>query len=334
MKPTKSKFQSAWRSLSLHLTSVFLLLLLAASAGCRKEPESRPIVVGYLPIIAHLPILVAKDQGYLADIPLEMRVFGSSNDLLASLAKNDVNFTTTVAMAPVAAREVINFKNGKESDVRVFSYSETTAEEPFDSVFVASSSPIASLADLKGKRVGLFPGTTAKNILALLLQTTASIPKDSVQWVFLPPNLQIEALKSGDIDALYTYETTRTVAEINGLKKIHGSVIASILNKAPYGCSAVNRVYEANNPDTCKKLIEALDKAVLFIRTNPEECRRILQTEQSLPQEVASKCNLERRFTSTEVTEAANIQRLQEFIGKLVEAGELRDTFDAKKLVK
>lgn len=308
--------------------SVFIFLcavvLLALAGGCAKKPE-RKVIVGYLPIIAHLPAEVARESGYFGEVDVEFRVFGSSNDLLEALCNGQIDVTMTVAVAPVVSR--LERAKG-DSPVKIFSYSQTTMDAPFDGLFVAKDSKIASVADLAGKRIGVFPGTTAKNILSYFLQRSAGIDPQSIQWVFLPPNLQVSRLREGDIDALFTYETTRTVAALDGMKPLHGSVIATVFPNAPYGCSAVNARFAAEHADVAEKVIAAFDRAITEVQTYPDPAREVLKRKFELTPEVAMRCNIEKRITSEHINSPDNVAKFEGFLEVLKASRELSEGLD------
>lgn len=303
-----------------------LLICLAGIAvlvGCNREPH-RKVTIGYLPIIANLPTEIARERGYFTGIDVEYRIYGSSNDLMEALHNGQVDATMTVAVAPVVG---FHLKNPSADTVKIFSYSRTTADKPFDGLFVRDDGKINTFADLLGKRVGVFPGTTAKNILSVFLRKNGVDPS-SVQWVLLPPNLQITRLRDGDIDALFTYETVRTVAELQGFKSLHRSVIASVFPDAPYGCSAINAKFANEFPKLTEKVVAALDKAILDVLNRPNDARDVLARKFELGRDIAAKCFLEERVVSTRIHEAQNIERFKGFLGILKEAGELDRDID------
>lgn len=317
-----------------------LLIVVSAiacvSVGCEKKdsPDKRPIVVGYLPIIAHLPAAVAREQQKLDDLDVEFRVFGTSNDLMSALAGGDIDIATTVALAPVVRVLTDPGFSGHEPPVLVFSYSRTTSANPFDGVFVKSDSDVTGLGDLADKKIGVFPGTTAKNIMGYLLRRDFDVDSTSIEWVYLPPDVQLARLEEGDIDALYTYETTRTKAEARGLRQLHGSVVASVLEGAPYGCSAVNSSFAEANPELVRAFVDAFDDGVRQVFENESEARRVLQAKLGVPAEIAQRCNLEQRVTSTELASDTNLSLLVEFIEVLKTAGELSSDVDSHELAR
>lgn len=305
----------------------FLNILVLAISLISCQEKEQEVTIGYLPIIAHLPAMVAEDQGFFEGVQVKFKVYGSSNDLLNDLSKGEIDCATTIAFTPIAKYFSILYKEGKSFPIKIFSYSKTSKENPFDGVFTRNDSEISSLADLEGKSVGVFPGTTAKNILTHLLERDYKINTSTIKWVYLPPSTQIEALRTGDIDALFTYETVRTIAENSNLKIIHGSVIADVLENAPYGCSAINTEFYKDNRKLALTIIHGLDKSIGYIKNNPESSRAILKENLSLSNEITNKCNLEYRVSSDEINHPDNIKLISEFIKILEDSKELENDF-------
>ena len=133
------------------------LLMLSCSSDKKEELVNEHVIIGYLPIIAHLPSEVARLEGHFIGLDVEFKVFGSSEQLLTELWQNKINIATTVAVAPVLDAAV-KFSEKGHLPVQFISLSNTTRDNPFDGVFVRKDSNIKSLIDLDRKRVGVFPG--------------------------------------------------------------------------------------------------------------------------------------------------------------------------------
>jgi NitT/TauT family transport system substrate-binding protein len=88
------------------------------------------------------------------------------------------------------------------------------------SVVAGTKSGIASVADLKGKRVGSQLGSSTDSVFQnKILQASGLTPKD-IQVVNIPHQNHIAALISGSIDAFANVEPFPSVAEADGLGKV------------------------------------------------------------------------------------------------------------------
>lgn len=204
-----------------------------------------------------------------------------------------------------------------------------TPEVAFDSIVVRADSPIQALADLSGKRIGTFPGTSSTHLLQAFL-AKHGVSSETVTVIPLAPPAQLQALSSGAIDALFSYEPTTTIAlKDASFRKLFGSVYADLLNPSPFGCSVVLRSFERSNPKSAEKTIAAIDEAVKTIRKDPVRAKSLLSTFTKIDHDIAQKVNLVDVTTSDEV----NVASVQAFIDLLVTVGELPERLDAHRLV-
>lgn len=89
-----------------------------------------------------------------------------------------------------------------------------------DAILVAKDSPVASVADLKGKRVAVAKGTSAHANLLLNLRRTGLTISD-ITPVYLQPGDGYAALTRGDVQAWVTWDPYTAIAEQNvGAKAI------------------------------------------------------------------------------------------------------------------
>ena len=131
---------------------------------------------------------------------------------------------------------------------------------------------IARPADLKGKRIGVTPGTTSPFLLDLVL-TDSGIRRDEVQLVDLRPEQMPEAMAKGELDAAATWDPTlRTLQRELGSNAItfdgHGLFSYNFV-------LAANRDFATSRPETVKRFLRALVEANAFIRTHSDEAQRI-----------------------------------------------------------
>ncbi len=91
------------------------------------------------------------------------------------------------------------------------------------SMMVPGDTAIKSLADLKGKRVGIAGGPLDKSWLLLRAETQAKLGfdlADEVEAVFGAPPLLNEELKAGRLDALLTYWHYAAKLQVAGMRRM------------------------------------------------------------------------------------------------------------------
>ena len=149
---------------------------------------------------------------------------------------------------------------------------------PVNMVFVAKDSPIRSLRDLKGKKLGVFggPGSTTFVFLAVLAKKWNGIDLfRDVELVSAPAPALIELLDRGEVDAalLGTTESIRMFAQqrFSVLLDLSDEYKAHQGGRAPAHVTvATSEQFARANPDIVRDYLKAYEATVMYIRAHPE----------------------------------------------------------------
>lgn len=312
------------------IVSIAILAIVAISLAVvlnrdNSDHQVAKIRVAYAPVVLNLPAYLAQDKEWFkeAGIEAEFTVFTSANDMINAVVARQVDAVTGVSLVPV-----LNLEAQYPGKIRVVLHSKMNDTQPFDGIVVKPASDIQTINDLAGRKLGIFPGTTAINWMRALFKKHGIDPAE-VDMVQLPPASHLSALESGAIDALLAYEPTLTTALQNGNRRVFGSIYADLLNPSPISSTVISREFEAKNPETAAAFIRVLDRAISAIQQDPTESKVALTKFTKILPEVAPHVNVVKDTTSTTV-DAENVQK---FIELLVEIGELPKSVDAKKLL-
>lgn len=292
----------------------------------RVTSQTEVVRMAYPPIVASLPVFIAERNQVFQQqsITAQKTSFTSSNDMVNALIAGQVDVLPAVSLVPIIHLEIQH-----PGRVRLFSHSRMRPSNAFDGVIVAHASPIRALADLAGKKIGVFPGSSAMNMFKAFLRKHGVDPA-TVTFVQLAPPAQLASLSSGAVDALFTYEPVTTTAEQQGgYRRIFGSVYADLLDPCPIGASVISRDFERRNPDAARRAIQAIDESVRIMREQPVESKGLLPQFAQLPTEIASRVNVVDVTFSSEV----DVASLQRFIDLLHEVGEIPERIDARRLI-
>lgn len=280
------------------LILILLGIFLYSCNSCNNKIESNKIKIGYLPIVVSLPHYIAKEKGFYKDEGLEIddAIIKTSNQMSQDVVGGHIDASIHLALVPLL-KQMENAPNS----AKIFSISAMDGSNHFDGVLVKSNSPITKIEELSGKKVGVFPGTTAKNSFAdvfkknfpnLLLPT----------FVELDPPLHIQSLERGDVDALFAYEPTLTLGIVkNNFREIFSSIYVEQYMPNPIGVGAVNTKWLNDNRKTAAAFFRALDKAVVFMNEHPDEARQILSKATNLDIEVAKVMQILSMSLSTQI---------------------------------
>lgn len=302
---------------------IVLLLSLFALHSCRQPPTVR---IGYLNLVTSLPLFIAEEKGFLSNqgIKFEATSVATSNQLADAIIAGDLDCYIGASVVPVFAAELQS--PGK---MKVFAVSEITPTQPFDALLVKDDSPIKTLPDLSGKRIGVFPGSTATNLLRKYLRDKG-LDVSTITFVEIPPALHLGALKVGFFDVIHAYEPTIAIAlSQGGVRMLHGSVYAAILSPNPISVSVISTAFLKNHPKTAAKTIAALERAIKFMKENDRETRSILLKQMKLSQDAANRCSLLYMLPHDQI-DPANFQR---FADILTDLGEIKGPISVSALL-
>lgn len=277
-----------------------LTLFSACKNNQKKESEEtkEKVTVGYLNMVSSLTHFVALENGYYTEQNLEVtgNPVKTSNLIAQELVAGHIDVGIELAITPALKQLEL-----APNSIKIFSTSNITTENGFDAIVVNQNSPIQNLQDLAGKKVGGFPGTTAKvSFLQLFKEKFPEL--EQPDFIQLTPNLHIQSLKTGDIDALFAYEPVLSTGIVNHkFRTIFPSIYGTQFNPNPIGVGAVNQKWLDKNPKTAKVFFKAIDKAIQFIEDNPVKAKNILAKATNIDSAIAQNMNTLPLSKSTEI---------------------------------
>ena len=291
-----------------------------------KQEEQRVVKIGYLPIMASLPLYVAQENNYFTEqgIQIEAIQLQSSNQLVDALVRGDIDIVVESSAVPALIAETID--SGK---MKIFSVSDITPETPFDSLIVKQDSSLSSLKNLEGKKIGVFPGSTATNLLKKFLSDN-NVDVSKIEFIQIVPPNQLPALYEGSIDVLHAYEPTTAIALQSGnAKKLYSSIYAEQLNHNPQGVALISAKFIRENSELAKKTITAFNQASDFISENDAETRDIVVKYVKVERNVADNVV----FLYMNRSDKINEEALQSYVYMLYDIGEMENKIDVSNLL-
>ncbi|MEK6953009.1 MAG: ABC transporter substrate-binding protein [Nanoarchaeota archaeon] len=190
------------RKRKIMFISVMLIILALAIVGLSlsltSKEKTRNVKIGYLPIMASLPLYVAQENNYFTEqgIQIETVQLQSSNQLVDALVRGDIDIVVESSAVPALIAETVD--PGK---IKIFSVSDITEGNPFDSLIIGEESNLESLKELEGKKIGVFPGSTATNLLKKFL-SDKKVDISKIEFVQIIPSNQLPALYEENFEKL------------------------------------------------------------------------------------------------------------------------------------
>ncbi len=294
---------------------VVIGILIAAGiiASLDKKPTEQVVRFGYLPAVHALPLFVAQERGYFAEqgIRTEITKFEAPNQIIDALISGHIDMALAAATGITAIAESKN-----PNSLKVFAVAGGDKEHIAEAILVGKESALASIADLKGKKVGVLPGIQWKTIARNIFQKNNIDVDTDLTLVELAIPLQAQALGSKQIDALLAIEPVITVADSLGISKVlvKSPNLTYISDPFYAGVGNVSVKFINENPESLKKALAALEMAHDDIEKDVDSLRNYFPAYIPLTPELADKVNLPiykmyKDFTPTD------IDAVEKFVG-------------------
>lgn len=139
-----------------------------------------------------------------------------------------------------------------------------------EGLVVANDSDIETVADLKGKSIAVYIGTSYQKVLLQILQD-AGLSESDVEFVNITDaNSSIAALSRNEVDAIFITNYQFLTAEENGV----GRVIADGTEHSNYAFLEFSQEFYDAYPDLVEKYVRAYKKAEQIVKEDPEKAYR------------------------------------------------------------
>jgi NitT/TauT family transport system substrate-binding protein len=250
------------------------MLVIALAACTRPAPPAEHVTVGVSLLRISEPVFVAQDRGLFKKhgLEVELKRFDTAQPLADELAAGRLDAAGYVALPILFSRE------GGPPKVRVVTAIIEDEAHPLSFLLVKSDSKLASVASLSGKTVGILPTLAYRRWFAAVLQHHDVDPA-TVTVTPLAPQLQLEALGSGGVDALFTGDPMATAGMARGLARPLSPVaeVPAALG-APFffGTFALGDALATSRPKVAAALVASLDEAISLIAADQDVGRTAL----------------------------------------------------------
>jgi NitT/TauT family transport system substrate-binding protein len=264
---------------------IYLLIVISTVSliGCTKQkPAAVPaktITIGVMPDVESIPFIIADKNGYFTKEGVQVKLvhFNSAKDRDSALQSGQLDGVITDILAVVFANEGgINLKICSKNDGNI-------------ELMAGKDSGINSIADLKGKSVGMSTNTIMEYTTDKMLEA-GQVKPDDIKKIAIPPlPTRLEMLQGAKVDAAILPEPLAGLAVKNGAKVLAST--DNMNNKA--GAIAFTAQSLQDNPAEIKAVFKAYNDAVDDLQTEPlaNYIDYIIQT-QSFPAEIKDSFKL------------------------------------------
>lgn len=258
-------------------TIVFMLVALVLAvvlAGCGKKEEVQPmpspggqekeaapvsVSIGLLKLTSSAPLFIAVEKGFFKEenIDASLKWFDAAQPIAVATASGSVDIGATGITASlynmIAGGQKLTIVADKGREEKGYSSS---------ALLVSSDSPIASIADLKGKKVGITQtGSTYHYMIGRMLENHGLTLEDIELTPLNSIKGLMDSLKSKQVDAVLLNEPNISAV----LKDGYGKVVAQVGDEIPYQTSGIFYSPKfAEDKDAAVRFLKAYAKATRY----------------------------------------------------------------------
>ena len=292
--------RKAWVIIGVVAAVVAVVVVLTLVSRPPKGTER--VSFAYQPFGSNLTFFVAVDRGFFKNRGIEIDPVKiiSANDAANAVVKGSVAGNATVPL-----NVLLNIEENEPGTMRIFMAKASSSKRWSDYLLVKKGSPIKSIADLRGKKVGGYPGSAQQTILRLVLGKF--MPQNAIMTVELPPPTQLQALDRGQVAGLITYDELAQMALDSGIAQVLvEDPLCKYIVDPYYGFPYVlSTDFVRKHPALARKVRDAMYEAADFIRAHDSDARKIMAKWVGTKPEIAMKVNLWDQVKENEIDRAA-----------------------------
>jgi len=269
---------------SFSVGSVVLLGMVGALFANAQEASAAPqmqpieISVGYSRLRISLPVFVAQERGIFKKhgLKVALQMYDTAQPLMQALVSGRIDVAGYTAL-PITYNGML--RSGKQ----LYFLSTMVEDEQHRISYLLrakANKDIRTVANLKGKVIGILPTIAYKSWLGAILKKNGLNPDKDVTVLQVASMQQLQSLRSGGVDALFTNDPVATSALQLGVAELVSDVVECpkyIQNPFPFGSFNVSKEWADKNPVPFERLGNALDEAVAFVNKHPAQAKEAMK---------------------------------------------------------
>ena len=237
-------------------------------AQSKLEKTKVAIAVGGKASFYYLPLTLAEQLGYFKAEGLEVEIsdFAGGARALQAVVGGSADVVSG------AYEHTINLQS-KNQFFRAF-VMQGRAPQIAMGVSIKTMPLYKSVADLKGKRIGVTAPGSSTNMVANLVLSRAGLKASDVSFIGVGTAAgALAALRSGQIDAICNIDPVMTMLEQKGDVKIISDTrtlkgtVEVFGGSMPSGCLYAPAEFVQKNPNTCQALANAIVHGLKWLQT-------------------------------------------------------------------
>lgn len=260
------------------LTGVAAAILASALLPISTATAAETVIrVLRSPVGTFQGLYIAEEKGYFkeAGLKVEVSVGGAPTQNIAQLqaGQTDVIMSGSFDIVTAASRglPVVAVLNTQDQ-----------GDVPTTGLLIPPNSPIKTMADIKGKAIGLPGGVqSTQGLMLLRALEKAGLTKDDVRLVNLPFDAMIESAERGGVDAIAPIGLFFSTAQAKKFKAIDEAYAG--IKGTPAVIFASSKSFLTEQPEAMKAFVDAMLKAYEFGNDHPDAVRAVDTAQTKMP---------------------------------------------------
>ncbi len=294
------------------------------SPAASGAPELSTITIGALPSADSVTLQIAKDKGFFKQQGLNVKIITetTTNAGTQGLLSHTMDFTSENYVGMFAAEKAVPNLN-----LRIVADNSQTSPGLYV-MLVPKDSPLTSIAQLKGKKVGFpAPGFNFGSMAADILMKPYNESSKDFTTVVLPFSDAVSALATHQVDAIFTTEPFVTTSEAAAGDRVLTDMLSGPLAGFPTACWGTNAAFVQKYPKTVAAFQRAMTEALQVAASNTAYVR----TE--LPKWIPTmKSQIANVITLPTYNTTLTLARMQRVASVIEGLGQLPSNFDVKSM--
>lgn len=279
---------------------IVLVVFYLSRSVFQKAFSPKPQIVykiGYMAFASNWPLFLAQEGKFFdkEGIHIEMVKFASGVEGASAMSKGDI---ASMVVNPLT--DLMNIEARQPDTFRIYAMQESVDTGNYtDTMLVKSDSSLRSLSDLKGKKIGVNPGTFAEGLIKILMEQNVI---SDVTYVQLAPSLQLAALQSSQVDALVAYEPATTLSLTDGTARVlHPHPFESVINPFPNVAFTISTKFLMDNKKDADRIILVMENAIIYGRSHAEEANMAAAKYVGIPANILNKLRYPNQVLGIEI---------------------------------
>ena len=262
------------KKISFFLRRVFVMFLIFGftvfSISCKKQDKPaglrEKVTIGVAQLVLSTPIIIAQEKGYFSEEGLDVsfKPYPFGKKAIEAMFTGEVDIAT-VAETPIVFNSFIR-DDFVVFGTFVYSYDDSKALGRKDR-------GVSKPEELKGKKIGI-AARTSSHFFAHIYLIEHRIDPSAVRMVDFSAQDLPGALKDGKVDVIVIFEPYAYMA----MKALPEKIVR--LPKSDFFKETFNlatmKNYANEHPESLKKVLKAVDRAIKFIKQNKKESIAIM----------------------------------------------------------